>query len=216
MIGRRRILMARTVVATGVTSVAPTLLVPRGNALTFRMVQHKSEIGTHASTFVHKGDPLSLQIATDIGVALLSIPIARYRYRGVEIWKGNSLAEATEDINKSNHQRINAHRIDEGVVALGSQTKRSVAPPYAIPTSYWNTRMLDGPTTSPEDSPVLAPRVVDLRMERAQLAAGRVIAADHYSLNCPFTTDLWYDETPPWAWISLGVVHGSDGRDDRL
>jgi len=43
-----------------------------------------------------------------------------------------------------------------------------------------------------------------------------MIAADHDSPSRPLTGDLWYDEAPPWAWISSAVADASDVRYERL
>ncbi len=138
-------------------------------------------------------------------------------HRGVEIWQGTTLVSVTGDTVKNGaHQWVNAQRTEEGLVVLGSQTKRYVAPDRAIPSSYWDKQMLNGPMISMEDGVLLLPKVANLRMENIRLASGRVIAADHYNLSGAFDVDLWYDETATWAGMALTVVDGSEIRYERL
>jgi len=217
MIGRRTVLLAGAAVVTRAASAAVALPVPSSDSLAFRMVRHGSEIGTHALTFAHDGETLTVRINVDALVTFATIPIARYSHRGVETWRGTTLIGLTGDTNKNgSRQWIRAQRTDDGLEVQGSQTKRYVAPEAAIPTSYWNKRMLDGPMISLEDGVLLSPKIADLRMENVRLASGQVIAADHYNLSGAFAVDLWYDEQRTWAGMAMTVVDGSEVRYERL
>ena len=217
MIGRRAVLLGGAAVVTRAASVAAALPVPSGDSLAFRMVRHGSEIGTHALTFSHDGEMLTVRIVVDALVTFASIPIARYSHRGVETWRDATLVQLTGDTDKNGTRNwVRAQRTDEGLVVLGSQTKRYISPGSAIPTSYWNKRMLDGPMISLEDGVLLSPKVADLRMESVRLASGQMISADHYSLTGAFAVDLWYDEQRTWAGMAMTVVDGSEVHYERL
>ncbi len=217
MIGRRAVLLAGATVVARTASVAAALPVPASDSLAFRMVRHGSEIGTHALTFSHDGELLTVRIVVDALVTFASIPIARYSHRGVETWRGTTLVQLTGDTDKNGTRNwVRAQRTDEGLVVLGSQTKRYISPEAAIPTSYWNKRMLDGPMISLEDGVLLSPKVADLRMESVRLASGQMIAADHYNLSGAFDVDLWYDEQRTWAGMAMTVVDGSEVHYERL
>jgi len=217
MIGRRAVLLGGAAVVTGAATVAAALPVPSGGSLAFRMVRHGSEIGTHVLTFSHDGELLTVRIVVDALVTFASIPIARYSHRGVETWRGTTLVDLTADTNKNGTRNwVRAQRTDEGLVVLGSQTKRYICPESAIPTSYWNKRMLDGPMISLEDGVLLSPKVADLRMDSVRLASGQMIAADHYNLSGAFAVDLWYDEQRTWAGMAMTVVDGSEVHYERL
>ena len=96
---------------------------------------------------------------------------------------------------------MSAERTDEGLVVAGSQTKRYVAPDTAIPTSYWNKRMLDGPMISLEDGVLLLPKVTALQAERVRTASGNEIPANHYTLTGAFTSTCGTTKpTPGPAW----------------
>jgi hypothetical protein len=205
------------VVVTGAASAAVALPVPSGGSLAFRMVRHGIEIGTHALTFSHDGEMLTVRIVVDALVTFASIPIARYSHRGVETWRDATLVQLTGDTDKNGTRNwVRAQRTDEGLVVLGSQTKRYISPESAIPTSYWDKRMLDGPMISLEDGVLLSPKVADLRMESVRLASGQMISADHYSLTGAFAVDLWYDEQRTWAGMAMTVVDGSEVHYERL
>jgi hypothetical protein len=217
MIGRRAVLLGGAAVVTGAASGAAALPVPSGDSLAFRMLRHGSEIGTHALTFSHDGEMLTVRIVVDALVTFASIPVVRYSHRGVETWRDTTLVGVTGDTDKNGTRNwVRAQRTDEGLVVLGSQTKRYISPESAIPTSYWDKRMLDGPMISLEDGVLLSPKVADLRMGSVRLASGQMIAADHYSLSGAFAVDLWYDEQRTWAGMAITVVDGSEVHYERL
>jgi hypothetical protein len=214
-IGRRAVLCAAAVGFVRPASAA--LPVPPGNTLGFRMIRHDSEIGTHRLTFEPNGDTLTVHIAVDAVVTLLSIPIVRYTHRGVETWQGTTLVGLAGETNKNGeHEWVKASRTNAGLMVQGSQTRPYIAPEAAIPTSYWNKRMLDGRMISLEDGVLLAPKVANLRTERIRVASGNVIPANHYSLSGAFAVDLWYDAADSWAAMAMTVADGSEVRYERL
>jgi hypothetical protein len=215
MIGRRAILLAGAMLAA--RRAFAGLPIPRGDSLGFRIMRHGSEIGTHVVTFDCDGDMLRVQTAVDVLVTLLTIPVARYHHRSTETWQGMTLVGmAGETDRDGQHDWMNARRTDEGLVVLGSQTKRYIAPESATPVSYWNKRMLHGPMISLEDGVLSSPKVAELRTDSVRLASGRMIPANHYSLSRPVDTDIWYDETDTWAAMMLTVIDGSEIRYERL
>jgi hypothetical protein len=215
MISRRGALLAAAALAARRATAAPAI--PKDAALTFRMVRHGDEIGTHTVTFERAGDALTVHIAVDATVTFVSIPIVRYRHRAVETWQGTTLVGVTGETDK-NGQRgwVKAERTDAGLVVTGSQTARYVAGDTAIPTSYWNKRMLSGKMISLEDGVLLSPKVADLRADSIRLASGRMIAANHYALTGAFAVDLWYDTAETWAGMAMTVADGSEVRYERL
>lgn len=196
---------------------AAALPVPPGDSVAFRMMRHGGEIGRHTLTFAQDGDALSVHIVVDALVTFASIPIARYMHRSVETWNGTTLVALTAETNRNGDREwMKAERTDDGLVILGSQTKRYVAPAAAFPTSYWNKRMLDGPMISLEDGVLLKPKVADLRADNVRLASGGVIAATHYNISGAFDCDLWYDDGRAWVGMALTVADGSEVRYERL
>ena len=171
VIGRRAVLLAGAALAARPTAAA--LPVPRSTALAFRLVRHGSEIGRHTLTFDPQGDTLTVRVAVDALVTVLSIPIVRYSHRVVETWQGGTLVGLTGDTHKNGHlEWVNARRTGEGLEVTGSKTERYIAPEPAFGTTYWNRRMVDGPMISLEDGVLLRPQVQCTGPETIQLASG--------------------------------------------
>jgi len=193
------------------------LPVPAGDMLAFRMVRQGSEIGRHTVAFARQGDVTTVRITVDAVVKFLSIPIVRYTHRAVETWQGARLAGLAAETDKNGDREwAKAELGDQGLVVTGSKTARYVAPVGAIPTSYWDKKMLDGRMISLEDGVLLAPKVAELRTDTIRLASGREIAANHYNLSGAFDVDLWYDATNTWAGMAMTVKDGSEVRYERL
>ena len=215
VIGRRAVLLA----GAGITARRATaaLPVPPADALRFRLIRHDSEIGRHIVTFETRDDTLTVRVAVDSRVTLLSVPIVHYRHRVVETWQGETLTSLTSETDKNGRLGwMNARRTAEGLVVLGSQTDRYIAPDSAIGTTYWNKRMLDGPMISLEDGVLLHPKVTRGAADLIPLASGTSVVADHYRLSGSFNVDIWYDHADTWAGLALTVADGSRIHYERL
>jgi hypothetical protein len=217
VIGRRAVLLTTGAVIAASRDSAAALPVPPGNTLAFRLLRHGSEIGRHTLTFDRQGDTLTVHIAVDALVTVLSIPFVRYTHRVVEVWQGGALASVTGETDKNGqHEWVSARRGSDGLVVLGSKTGRYIAPEPAGSTSYWNKRLLDGPMISLEDGVLLRPKVVEEHVENIPLASGGTIPADRYNLSGAFKVDLWYDRTGTWASLGLPAADGSYVHYERL
>jgi Family of unknown function (DUF6134) len=221
VLGRRGVLSGAAMLS-GVAAVMgrpalAALPVPSGDVLAFRLVRHSDAIGTHRVTFERDGGILTVRTAIDVLVTLLSIPVARYTHRSTETWQGTTLIGLSGETHKNGENEwINARRTDEGLVVLGSQTARYVAPEAAKPTSYWNRQTLGGQMISMEDGVLLDMKLAEHRADRVRLASGSEIPANHYSLTGPFAVDLWYDTSETWAGMAMTVIDGSKVLYERL
>jgi hypothetical protein len=205
----------------GAMAAAPraeaVLPVPPSNSLAFRLMRHDTEIGRHVLTFLRRGNALTVNIAVDARVTLLSIPLVQYSHRATEIWQGDTLTSVTGETDKNGrHQWVNARRSGEGLVVLGSQTQRYIAPEPAGCTSYWDRRVIDRPMISMEDGVLLRPSVSVHKAETIQLASGEAIPADRCNLSGAFEVDLWYDRTNTWASLAYTAADGSTVQYKRL
>jgi hypothetical protein len=215
MIGRRGLL------ATGASVLAHraamALPVPQGDSVAFRIIRHGSEIGRHVVKFDRQGNNLTVRIAVDVVVTFASIPIVRYTHRAVESWEGSMLAGLECQTNHNGQpESMSARRDAQGLVVTGSKTATYVAPENALPTSYWNRAMLDGPMISLEDGVLLRPNEVSHGVESIRLASGSTIAATRTDLSGAFNVIVWYDGTGAWASLGLTAADGSDVRYERL
>jgi hypothetical protein len=196
---------------------AAALPVPRGDRIEFRIIRHGDEIGRHTVTFDRRGGALMVRITVDALVTLLSLPIVRYALRATETWQGETLVGLTSETDKNGrHQWASARRTDEGLVVLGSQTRRYIAPEPAGTTSYWDKRALARPMISMEDGVLLRPKVAEQRPEAIPTAAGAPTVADHYVLSGAFNVELWYDRTDTWASLAYSAPDGSTVHYERL
>jgi len=214
VISRRAVLATGAMAAAGTS--AATLPVPKGDSLAFRIIRHGSEIGRHTVTFDRQGEQLTVRVAVDALVTLLSIPVVHYTHRASEIWHGQRLASLSGETDKNGrHQWASANRTGEGLVVLGSQTRRYIAPEPAFCTSYWDKRALGGPMISLEDGVLLRPAVTEHADETIPLASGGPVLADHFSLSGAFHVDLWYDRTDTWASLAYTAADGSTVHYER-
>jgi hypothetical protein len=196
---------------------AAALPIPKTGALAFRIIRHGSEIGRHSLTFDRQGERLSVHVTIDALVTLLSVPVVRYALRASETWHGDSLESLSGETDKNGrHQWVSARRTNEGLVVLGSQTARYIAPEPARSTSYWDKRALERPMISLEDGVLLRPAVTEHAGETIPLASGEPVPADHYSLSGTFHVDLWYDRTDTWASLAYTAADGSTVHYERL
>lgn len=197
--------------------VVAGLPVPPGDSLTFRLLRGGSDIGRHTLSFEPQGDALTVRIAVEARVSLLSIPIVHYTHHVVETWQDGMLAAIVGETNKNGRiEWVRARRTPDGLVVQGSRTQQYIAPEPAIGTSYWNKRMLDGPMISMEDGVLLHPKVTALQSEVIPLASGRSVAAAHYNLSGSFNVDVWYDEASRWASLAFTAADGSAIHYERL
>jgi hypothetical protein len=201
----------------GLRPAAAELPVPPTRSLAFRMVRYGSEIGRHTLTFEPTGAALTVHVAVEALVTVLSIPLVHYSHRVVETWQGDQLTGLSSQTDKNGRmQWMNAHRTPQGLVVTGSQTEQYIAPEPAGCTSYWVKRMIDGPMISMEDGVLLRPVVTKHPGETVPLASGATIEADRYNLSGSFHIDLWYDRSNTWASLSTTVADGSSIRYERL
>jgi hypothetical protein len=215
LISRRSLVLASTVIGTRPAGAA--LPVPAGDQLSFRLVRHEADIGRHVVKFEPRAETLTVRVAVDATVTLLSIPVVHYAHRVVETWQDGRLAAVTGETDKNGRTEwVRAHRTVDGLVVQGSRTREYVAPEPAIGTSYWNRHMLDGPMISMEDGVLLRPKITSLGPASIPLASGATIEASHYNLSGSFDVDVWYDTTATWAGLAFTAADGSVVRYERL
>lgn len=206
---------------TGAMAAAPyaraALPVPRADRLDFRIIRHGDEIGRHAVTFEPRGDSLTVRVTVNALVTLLSLPIVRYSHRATETWQGETLIGLTAETDKNGrHQWASARRTNEGLVVLGSQTPRYIAPEPAATTSYWDKHALARPMISLEDGVLLRPKVAEQKAEPIPTAYGGPTVAEHYVLSGAFSVELWYDRSDTWASLAYSAPDGSTVHYERL
>lgn len=194
-----------------------SLPIPPSRALAFRLVRHGTAIGSHTLDFSVEGDTLTVRIAADVLFTFGPIPLVRYSHRNTEIWRGGRLASLDAQTNKNgNMLHMSAHRTAAGLQVEGSGTAPYIAPEDALPTTYWNSRMLDGPMIGVQDGMLVRPKVTEKPVEPVRLASGAEKEARCYSLTGDLDLDLWYAAGRDWMSMRFSVADGSVITYERL
>lgn len=215
MVARRALLAGLATI--GGRSAFAGLPVPRGDRLAFRLIRHGSAIGTHEIVFRREGDTLNVDVAVDVLVKFGPIPIVRYTHRAEETWRRDQLVGLAGDTNRNGTKlRMSARWTDAGLAVEGSGTRPYVAPPTALPTTYWNPRMLLGPMIGTQDGGLVKPVVTPQPAGPIQLASGDAIHANHYRLSGDLDLELWYDPLDTWAGMRFSADDGSVITYERL
>jgi len=194
-----------------------SLPIPPSGALAFRLMRHGSAIGRHTLDFTVSGDTLAVRIAADALVSFGPIPLVRYTHRNTEVWQNGRLASLDAQTNRNGRElHMSAHRTSAGLQVEGSGTSPYIAPDEALPTTYWNFRMLLGPMIGIQDGILVHPRVTVKPIEPVRLASGAETAARCYSLTGDLNLDLWYDAAGSWMSMRFTVGDGSVITYERL
>jgi hypothetical protein len=183
----------------------------------FRLIRHGSSIGTHRTTFRRDGDSLVVNTAVEVTVGFGPITLVRYTHRSFELWQRDRLVGLSGQTNRNgSHLQMDARWTDGGLAVQGSGTKPYVAPANALPTTYWNPRMLLGPMIGTQDGGLVKPAVTAQPHDAIRLASGNSIDATHYRLSGDLVLDLWYDDSATWSGMRFAVDDGSTVSYERL
>lgn len=190
---------------------------PYGGELAFRLLRHGSAIGTHHTTFRRDGDALVVETAVDVAVGLGPITLVRYTHRNREFWQRDRLVALSGQTNRNgNHLYMEGSRTDSGLSVRGSGTEPYMAPANALPTTYWNPRMLLGPMIGVQDGGLVKPVVTTQPHDAIRIASGHSIDATHYRLSGDLDLELWYDTSGTWSGMRFTVDDGSVVTYERL
>ena len=206
--------------AVGMGSLPPGLAmlpVPPSRALGFRMMRHGSAIGTHTLEFDVSEDRLAVRIAADAKVSFGPIPLVRYTHRNTEVWQDGRLASLDAHTDRNGTKLfMSAHRTPAGLYVEGSGTKPYIAPEDALPTTYWNMRILFVPLIGVQNGTLGTPTVTEMPIEKVRLASGAETPARGYHLTGDINVDLWYDAAGSWMSMRFTVGDGSVITYERL
>ncbi len=222
MIGRRSLCLSAPALCAAAAlrarpAAAAPLPVPPGGTMTFRLIRHEDDIGTHTVKFDQQGGALTIRIDVEVLVKFGPIPLVRYSHHNIEVWRDNRLDRLSSTTDKNGTKLyVEAHRTEAGLSVVGSAATAYIAPDDALPTTYWNKRMLSVPMIGTQDGMLVHPTVRDLGADPVTLAAGGRIPATRYSLRGDLDLDLWYDGTGTWAGMEFSVADGSIVRYERV
>ncbi len=196
----RRTLVSATAAIPLVNTAAQAVPVPKPGKIGFRLLRDKDVIGSHWLTFTQQDNLLTVAVSIDILVKFGPIPVYRYAHRATERWTGDRFDAIESTTNKDGTKLwMRAERGPQGVKVEGSQTAAYIAPPMALPTTYWNQAMLQGQVINSEDGQLFNVSAQAMAEENVRLADGTRIRAQHWRLAGDLRLDLWYDAEGEWA-----------------
>jgi hypothetical protein len=200
-----------------VTPGTASLPVPPSGSIAFRVMRYNSVIGSHNLSFQVSDDTLTVEIVADVLFKFGPIPLVRYAHRNTEVWRNGRLTELEAHTDRNGrHLSMSAHRVARGLQVEGSGTGPYIAPEDALPTSYWNARMLRVPMIGTQDGILVHPKVTEKPIEPVRLASGAETAARCYSLTGDLDLDLWYTNDGNWMSMRFSVADGSVINFERL
>jgi hypothetical protein len=212
--------VAHTHRATATGSAPPgvaSLPIPPSGSIGFRVMRYSSAIGTHTLSFRVSGDTLTVEIAADVLFTLGPIPLVRYTHRNTEVWSNGRLESLEAHTDRNGRDLyMSARRLAAGLQVQGSGTAAYIAPDDALPTTYWNSRMLRVPMIGTQDGILVHPKVTEKASEPVRLASGAQAAARCYSLTGDLDLDLWYTGDGNWMSMRFTVADGSVINYERL
>lgn len=208
----RRTLLAWSLAAAGMGRPPELPALPPGDALAFRVMRYGSQIGTHTLAFERlPNGGLDVHIAVNVVVKFGPIPLVRYIHANIESWRERALAGLVSHTDRNGTElQMRAWRARPGLEVEGTDTPQYVAPANALPTTYWNSRMLWGPVIGTQRGTLVNPKVTELGVQSVLLASGKPIQARRYHLDGPgMNVDVLYDDNDVWAGLEFKVEDGS-------
>jgi hypothetical protein len=213
----RRRLLAGSASLIGMGQAPDPSALPADDAIAFRLMRGGEPIGTHALAFHRRPDGLDVFISVNVLVRVGPIPFVRYRHNGMERWRGGRLVMLGTNTDRNGTLlEMQAHRQPHGLHVTGSGTQPYIAPEEALPTTYWNRRLLHVPMIGTQDGGLVHPHVTDAGIEQIPVASGERIAAQRYELRGDLELTLYYDTAGRWAGLRFVPPVGGEVSYERL
>lgn len=178
--------------------------------ITFTVLRDASPIGTHRVSFTRTGAAIGVEIAIDLEVRLLSIPVYRYTHRSSEQWENGRLVRLDSRTNDDGKRtEVRARATATGLAVEGSGGS-FVAPANIEPTSYWHEDMTRRPRLLDTQNGVLIDVTARKTGMRRSRIAGREMDVRVYELSGDLTSRLGYSASGEWVDLEF------DARGSRI
>ncbi|MEQ9490562.1 MAG: DUF6134 family protein [Alphaproteobacteria bacterium] len=186
--------------------------VPDGKQLQFAIFRDGSEIGSHTILFSGDEENMTVDIATNVRVALPLIDIALYKFvhEGHEVWRNGQLVELTSETDDDGTAKaVNVTRSGDHLQVTGSAGVHA-SPASIVPASLWNPALKKSETLlNTLDGTEMAVSISSLGMESIDRKDDR-IDAEHIRISGDLERDLWY--TPDGILAGIRFL-GDDGSE---
>lgn len=194
-IGRRSIL-------TMAASLA--LPVPKEDYLVFDVYRNGSRIGWQHVRFRQAGDWLRVDSRVALHVALLDVHVFHYHAHIVEHWRSNTFRSARSAVNDDGTKiDLSVERVSDGIAVSGNHCHRYIAPPDALPLTYWNKAMLDGPMINMQTGHADTPKITKEGWFRLPAEPSGAVTAMEYRLTGPLHFVVYYNRANIWSGLAF-------------
>lgn len=185
-------------------AAAFALPLPGGDKLSFDVFRNGSKVGEQRLRFIHAGDILTVDNHVDLRVRLLDIPVFNYTAHIVEHWRDNAFVGATSvvDDNGTSHQLFIEKR-SGGVVISGNKTPQYTAPANALPLTYWNKDILQGPMINMQTGHTDTPQIANIGWFKLPALPTGTVTAREYKLTGPIRLSVYYDQKNQWSGLAF-------------
>jgi len=182
------------------------LPVPKDDRLAFDVYRNGSRIGEQVLRFSRAGGRLTVNNHVELHVRLLAVRVFHYSAHIIEHWRDGGFLKATSAIN-DNGRKVDL-RLDRqagGVAVSGNRGKPYLAPKNALPLTYWNKAMLDGPMINMQTGHTDTPDITKVGWFRLKAEPSGTVTAAKYRLTGPIHLSVFY--SPKGTWSGLDFDH---------
>jgi len=183
---------------------AVTLPIPAGDRLAFALFRNGTRVGSQILHFNRRGDTLTVHNEAVLKVKLLALTVFTYRAKVTEIWSNNAFLSADSQINDNGKiDRVHLRRTATGIAVSGGRIARYTAPASALPLTYWNKAMLNGPMINMQTGHTDRPNMTKLGWTKLPALPSGDVRAEGYQLTGPIRLSVYYDRTKIWSGLSF-------------
>ena len=178
-------------------------------AIAFRIMQNGDNIGRHTVKFKRIKDDLHVDIAIDIEVRILFIPVFSYSHRNHEVWQGGrliSLKSETDDNGEKQWVKANA---TDRALEVDSSSGSFEAPLGTFPTSYWSPQTISKSVLLDTQHGKLLNVSVSPAVDDFLVTPLGEISTKRYDVSGDLRLSLWYSKAGGWVKTAF-QVYGVD------
>lgn len=206
---RRRRVMLAMLAAGFVSPRAGLFAAPRApeDAIRFEVLRNGDAIGRHEIDFRARGGDLLVDVAIDLRVRFLFLPVYGYSHRNQEVWRdGRLIALDTQTDDNGTAHRVRGRAEGDVFVVEGDEGRLSLAPDI-LPTSYWHPDSMAREQWLDTQGGGLVRSAVRPVGSDTVMTADAEVDAQRYRLEGDLTFDIWYRDA---SWVGLRF-DGPDG-----
>ncbi|HQT89026.1 MAG TPA: DUF6134 family protein [Acidiphilium sp.] len=180
------------------------LPVPASNRLSFAVFRNGTRIGTQTLRFTNTGANLRVDNQVGLQVKLLDVVVFNYQAAITEHWAHGAFASAHSTINANGTlHRVQVERRSGAVAISGNRIKSYTAPANALPLTYWNKALLQGPMINMQTGKTDHPTINDLGWFALPTLPSGTVRAQAYKLSGSLHLTIYYDQNNRWQGLAF-------------